>query len=62
MIVAVLLLFVDEETAFWGLVAIVEHLLPRAYFTSTMLGTVAARPVYGSPFSRRLHFDLILIL
>lgn len=42
MIAAVLLLFLDEETAFWGLVAVVEHLLPGHYFTQTMKGKAIA--------------------
>lgn len=38
MIAAVLLLFLDEETAFWGVVAVVEHILPPKYYTQTMIG------------------------
>ncbi|EGD78515.1 hypothetical protein PTSG_09213 [Salpingoeca rosetta] len=38
MIAGLLLLIVDEETAFWGLVAAVHHLQPKDYYTSSMLG------------------------
>ncbi len=43
MIAALMLLFVDEEAAFWGLIAIVEHLLPKQYFTQSMLGEWGAK-------------------
>lgn len=39
MVAAVLLLFLDEDMAFWGLVAIVEHLLPKHYYNTTMIGS-----------------------
>jgi hypothetical protein len=39
MVAAVLLLFLDEGMAFWGLVAIVEHLLPKHYYNTTMIGS-----------------------
>ena len=35
-LVAIALLFLNEEEAFWCLVAIVDNLLP-GYFTTTML-------------------------
>uniref|UniRef100_A0A7M5XAK7 RUN and TBC1 domain-containing protein 3 n=1 Tax=Clytia hemisphaerica TaxID=252671 RepID=A0A7M5XAK7_9CNID len=38
MIAASLLLFVEEETTFWIMVAIIEDLLPSSYFSSTLIG------------------------
>ena len=34
---AVALLFLNEEDAFWCLVAIVEYLLPQDYYSSSMV-------------------------
>ena len=36
---AIALLFLDEEDAFWCLVAVVEHLLPQDYYNRTLLGS-----------------------
>ena len=33
-----MLLYLDEETAFWGLVAMVEYLMPQDYFSKTLIG------------------------
>lgn len=38
LIASSLLLFVEEENAFWIMVAIVEDLLPASYYSSTLLG------------------------
>ena len=38
MIAAMLLLFVDEETSFWGLFATVNCLQPRDYYDLSMVG------------------------
>lgn len=35
---ACLLLFLEEEDAFWMMCAIVEDLLPASYFSTTLLG------------------------
>jgi len=36
---AIALLFLNEEDAFWCLVAIVQHLLPKDYYSRTLLGS-----------------------
>ena len=36
---AIALLFLEEEDAFWCLVAIVQHLLPQDYYSRTLLGS-----------------------
>jgi len=36
-LVAILLLFLKEEDAFWGLVAIVESLMPAKYYDRTLI-------------------------
>lgn len=45
---AIALLFLNEEDAFWCLVAIVDHILPAEYFSSTLMAAqadqVAHRP------------------
>ncbi len=41
MLAAIGILFVDEETVFWMLVAIIEKLLPAQYFTPGLLGAQA---------------------
>ena len=38
MIAANLLLFMEEEQAFWLMCAIVEDLLPASYYSSTLMG------------------------
>lgn len=38
MIAASLLLFLEEEEAFWVMCTIVEDLLPASYYSSTLLG------------------------
>lgn len=38
MIVASLLLMLEEEDAFWIMVTIVEDLLPASYYSSTLIG------------------------
>jgi hypothetical protein len=37
-IAAVMLIFLEEEDVFWGLVAIVERILPKGYYSTTMVG------------------------
>lgn len=45
-IAASLLLFMEEENAFWIMVTIVEDLLPASYYSSTLLG----KPSYFTHF------------
>ncbi|KAJ8917952.1 hypothetical protein NQ315_002647 [Exocentrus adspersus] len=45
MIAASLLLFMEEENAFWIMVTIVEDLLPASYYSSTLLGIQADQRV-----------------
>ncbi|XP_071948141.1 uncharacterized protein [Antedon mediterranea] len=44
-ITSVSLLFMDEETAFWSLVAIVEHCFPPNYFDISLIGAQADQSV-----------------
>lgn len=37
-VAACLLLFLEEEDAFWMMCAIIEDLLPASYFSTTLLG------------------------
>lgn len=45
MIVASLLLLLEEEDAFWIMVTIVEDLLPASYYSSTLIGIQADQRV-----------------
>lgn len=47
LIAASLLLFVEEENAFWIMVAIVEDLLPASYYSSTLLGSFPKSYMYN---------------
>lgn len=38
-LVAVALLYLEQEDAFWCLVTIVEVFMPRDYYTKTLLGS-----------------------
>lgn len=40
---AIALLYLDQEDAFWSLVAIVEVFMPRDYYTKTLLGSQVSR-------------------
>jgi hypothetical protein len=42
---AILLLFLNEEDAFWGLVAIIESLMPRQYYDRTLIAAHADQRV-----------------
>lgn len=44
-IVASLLLFMEEEDAFWLMCTIIEDLLPASYYSSTLLGVQADQRV-----------------
>lgn len=37
------MLYLDEEDAFWTLIAIVEVFMPRDYYTKTLLGSQVNR-------------------
>jgi len=47
-LVAILLLFLDEEDAFWGLVTIIESLMPPQYYDRTMIAAHADQVCYQS--------------
>ena len=51
MMAALLLLILDEEMAFWGLIAVVEHILPKAYYGSGMLGVSRHQLLFSVVFS-----------
>lgn len=40
-LVAIALLFLSEEDAFWCLEAIIEHLMPKDYYTKTLASAQA---------------------
>jgi hypothetical protein len=42
-----MLIFMQEEDAFWLLIAVVERLLPEDYFTKNMVGTYVDQHVLG---------------
>ncbi|XP_045135376.1 small G protein signaling modulator 3 homolog isoform X2 [Portunus trituberculatus] len=48
MVVASLLLFLEEEDAFWVMCTIVEDLLPASYYSSTLLGVQADQRVLAA--------------
>ncbi|XP_068209056.1 small G protein signaling modulator 3 homolog [Palaemon carinicauda] len=48
MIAASLLLFLEEEEAFWVMCTIVEDLLPASYYSSTLLGVQADQRVLAA--------------
>ena len=51
MIVATFLLLMDEEDAFWMMVAVVEDLLPASYYSPSLIGVQADQ--VGPCFSRQ---------
>uniref|UniRef100_A0A3Q3LNK2 TBC1 domain family, member 2B n=2 Tax=Mastacembelus armatus TaxID=205130 RepID=A0A3Q3LNK2_9TELE len=59
---AIALLYLDQEDAFWSLVAIVEVFMPRDYYTKTLLGSQVDQRVFKDLMSEKLprlhaHFD-----
>lgn len=58
-LVAVALLYLEQEDAFWCLVAIVEGFMPRDYYTKTLLGSqvlsLAPRCLVGVELERGLN-------
>ncbi|XP_037365878.1 TBC1 domain family member 2B, partial [Talpa occidentalis] len=51
---AVALLYLEQEDAFWCLVAIVEVFLPRDYYTKTLLGSQVDQRVFRDLMSEKL--------
>ncbi|XP_025126957.1 TBC1 domain family member 2B isoform X1 [Bubalus bubalis] len=61
-LVAVALLYLEQEDAFWCLVTIVEVFMPRDYYTKTLLGSQVDQRVFRDLMSEKLprlhaHFD-----
>ncbi|XP_015252770.1 PREDICTED: TBC1 domain family member 2B [Cyprinodon variegatus] len=59
---AIALLYLDQEDAFWTLVAIVEVFMPRDYYTKTLLGSQVDQRVFRDLMSEKLprlhaHFE-----
>lgn len=53
-IVALLLLYMNEEEAFWMLVTIIEDLLPKDYYTGNMLGVNVDTAVFSGLVADKL--------
>lgn len=51
---AIALLYLDEQDAFWFLVACVEHLQPEGYYTSSLIGAVADQKVLRDLVAEKL--------
>lgn len=51
---AIALLYLDQEDAFWSLVAIVEVFMPRDYYTKTLLGSQVSTQSL-QPFRSDIH-------
>ncbi|XP_058150582.1 TBC1 domain family member 2B isoform X2 [Dasypus novemcinctus] len=61
-LVAVALLYLEQEDAFWCLVTIVEVFMPRDYYTKTLLGSQVDQRVFRDLLSEKLprlhaHFE-----
>uniref|UniRef100_A0A1A8JAF8 TBC1 domain family, member 2B n=2 Tax=Nothobranchius kuhntae TaxID=321403 RepID=A0A1A8JAF8_NOTKU len=59
---AIALLYLDQEDAFWTLVAIVEVFMPRDYYTKTLLGSQVDQRVFKDLMNEKLprlhaHFE-----
>ncbi|XP_070763533.1 TBC1 domain family member 2B [Enoplosus armatus] len=59
---AIALLYLDQEDAFWSLIAIVEVFMPRDYYTKTLLGSQVDQRVFKDLMSEKLprlhaHFE-----
>ncbi|XP_051975603.1 TBC1 domain family member 2B isoform X1 [Xyrauchen texanus] len=59
---AIALLYLDQEDAFWCLVAIVEVFMPRDYYTKTLLGSQVDQRVFKDLMNEKLprlhaHFE-----
>lgn len=53
-LVAVALLYLEQEDAFWCLVTIVEVFMPRDYYTKTLLGSQVDQRVFRDLMSEKL--------
>lgn len=51
---AIALLYLDEQDAFWFLMACVEHLQPEGYYTSSLIGAVADQKVLRDLVAEKL--------
>nr|XP_030137755.1 TBC1 domain family member 2B isoform X2 [Taeniopygia guttata] len=61
-LVAIALLYLEQEDAFWCLVSIVEVFMPRDYYTKTLLGSQVDQRVFKDLLSEKLprlhaHFE-----
>uniref|UniRef100_A0A3Q0QU30 TBC1 domain family member 2B n=1 Tax=Amphilophus citrinellus TaxID=61819 RepID=A0A3Q0QU30_AMPCI len=59
---AITLLYLDQEDAFWTLIAIVEVFMPRDYYTKTLLGSQVDQRVFKDLMNEKLprlhaHFE-----
>lgn len=59
---AIALLYLDQEDAFWTLIAIIEVFMPRDYYTKTLLGSQVDQRVFKDLMSEKLprlhaHFE-----
>nr|XP_046249384.1 TBC1 domain family member 2B [Scatophagus argus] len=59
---AIALLYLDQQDAFWTLIAIVEVFMPRDYYTKTLLGSQVDQRVFKDLMSEKLprlhaHFE-----
>ncbi|XP_035520590.1 TBC1 domain family member 2B [Morone saxatilis] len=59
---AIALLYLDQEDAFWSLIAIVEVFMPRDYYTKTLLGSQVDQRVFKDLMCEKLprlhaHFE-----
>ncbi|KAJ7311306.1 hypothetical protein JRQ81_006922 [Phrynocephalus forsythii] len=62
-LVAIALLYLEQEDAFWCLVTIVEVFMPRDYYTKTLLGSQVDQRVFRDLMNEKLprlhaHFEL----
>uniref|UniRef100_A0A8C9U6S1 TBC1 domain family member 2B n=1 Tax=Scleropages formosus TaxID=113540 RepID=A0A8C9U6S1_SCLFO len=60
---AIALLYLDQEDAFWCLIAIVEVFMPRDYYTKTLMGSQVDQRVFKDLMNEKLprlhaHFEL----
>ncbi|EDO34197.1 predicted protein, partial [Nematostella vectensis] len=65
-LVAIAMLILKEEEAFWCLVAIVEHIMPKDYFSRTLLAAQADQRVLRDLLMEKLprlytHFENVRV-